>query len=114
MIRFLPRPLFMLVPIVVLLGGCSDVAQSDAFGNFEATEITVSAQADGLLLSLEIEEGDQVTINQVAATIDSTQLDAQFDALVAQIRQLEAQQAALAAQEEAARLQARIANPEQR
>ena len=46
----------------------------DATGTFEATEITVSAEQNGRLLSFNVNEGDRVTANQQVALIDTTQL----------------------------------------
>jgi len=47
---------------------------ADASGTFEATEVIVSAQATGQILSLNMEEGQVLTANQLIGTIDSTQL----------------------------------------
>jgi len=48
--------------------------EADASGTFEATEVIVSAQASGQILSLNLEEGQVLTANQLIGTIDSTQL----------------------------------------
>jgi len=101
----IPRSLPVLFAAFVLLGGCGAELGSDAYGNFEATEITVSAQADGRLMTFDVLEGDNVIADQAIGQIDSTQLAARRDMLAAQVRQLEAQQQVLVAQEEAARLQ---------
>jgi HlyD family secretion protein len=47
---------------------------ADASGTFEATEVIVSAQGTGQILSLNLEEGQILTANQLVGTIDSTQL----------------------------------------
>jgi HlyD family secretion protein len=47
---------------------------ADASGTFEATEVIVSAQGAGQILSLNVEEGQTLTANQLVGTIDSTQL----------------------------------------
>lgn len=46
----------------------------DASGTFEATEVIVSSEASGKILSFDIEEGQELTANQLVGTIDSTQL----------------------------------------
>ncbi len=46
----------------------------DASGTFETTEVIVSAEAMGKIISFDAEEGMQLTENQVVGTIDSTQL----------------------------------------
>lgn len=48
--------------------------EADASGTFEATEVIVSAQSAGQILSLNVEEGQILTANHVIGTIDSTQL----------------------------------------
>jgi len=47
---------------------------ADASGTFEATEVIVSAQGSGEILSLNVEEGQVLIANQMVGTIDSTQL----------------------------------------
>ena len=46
----------------------------DASGTFEATEIIVSSEANGKILSLDIVEGQQLEAGAPVGTIDSTQL----------------------------------------
>ena len=46
----------------------------DASGSFEATETIISAEANGKILQLNIEEGQQLDSGQVIGFIDSTQL----------------------------------------
>jgi HlyD family secretion protein len=54
------RNLFIfLLTGVVSFSSCNDNdSQSDAYGNFEAEEVVVSARANGTLIQLNIEEGD--------------------------------------------------------
>ena len=47
---------------------------ADASGTFEATEVIVSAQASGQILSFDVEEGQTLTANQQVGVIDSTQV----------------------------------------
>lgn len=47
---------------------------TDASGVFEATEIIVSAEANGKIISLNLNEGDELKQNQFVGLIDSTQL----------------------------------------
>lgn len=53
---------------------CSTPAAFDAAGTFEATEITVSAEASGRILSFDVGEGDAVTGGEAVGAIDSLQL----------------------------------------
>ncbi len=94
-----------LVALSAVLAGCGDDPEADAYGNFEATEITVSAQANGRLLDFTLTEGDHLDAGAVVGLVDTTQLAAQQDNLLAQQRNLKAQQQALYAQERAARAQ---------
>jgi HlyD family secretion protein len=75
--------------MLMLLGGCSGNDQlSDAYGNFEATEVLVSAEENGRLLTISADEGDVVQTGQLLGIIDSTML-------VLKREQLEASQHAL-------------------
>jgi HlyD family secretion protein len=46
----------------------------DAYGNFEATEVTIAAEVGGRLLSLDLTEGDRVTAGVVVAVVDTVPL----------------------------------------
>ena len=59
---------------LLLLVSCGDKQDYDATGTFEATEITVSAEATGKLLRLDAEEGSAVGEGQVLGVIDTTTL----------------------------------------
>ena len=56
---------------------CSSKPDYDAQGTFEATEVTVSAESTGKILSLDIEQGDSVTAGQTVGLIDTLQLTLQ-------------------------------------
>lgn len=61
--------------ILLFLGGCNrNNHLSDAYGNFEATEVLVSAEENGRLLSLSANEGDVVEGGQLLGIIDTTML----------------------------------------
>ncbi len=49
-------------------------AEYDATGTFEATEVTVSAEQNGVLLQFGIEEGDEVEAGSQVALVDTVQL----------------------------------------
>ena len=49
-------------------------ADVDAYGNFEATEVTVAAEATGRLLSLEVAEGDRVMVGRTVGAVDTVPL----------------------------------------
>ena len=64
----------ILYAAALLLVSCGDKQDYDATGTFEATEITVSAEATGKLLRLDAEEGSAVGEGQVLGVIDTTTL----------------------------------------
>jgi len=91
------------------LAACSHTPAPDAYGNFEATEVVVSAQTSGQLLSYRLVEGDTVPRGAQVAVIDTAQLalqhaqfDAQRAAAGAQVRQVSDQLGALEIQHEIA------------
>ncbi len=55
----------------------------DAYGNFEATEVTVAAEVGGRLLSFGLEEGDRVAKDSVVGVVDTIPLVLERQALVA-------------------------------
>ena len=61
---------------MLLLGvSCADKgSQKDATGVFEATEVIVSAEANGKLLRFEAQEGQQLKKNAILGQIDTIQL----------------------------------------
>ena len=57
------------------LFSCSDSnGKADGYGNFEATEITVSAENTGKLMQLEVSEGDQIVKDKFIGYIDTIPL----------------------------------------
>lgn len=64
--------------------GCGTDTTFDAQGTFEATEVVVSSEATGRILSFDVEEGETITCNDVVGAIDSLQLHLQRKQLVAQ------------------------------
>lgn len=67
--------LILFIALGILMSSCSDTEiKSDAYGNFEATEIIVSAQANGELLKFDIQEGDILNMGEAIGLIDTTDL----------------------------------------
>lgn len=59
----------------IILTGCSEEKQFDATGTFEsANEIIVSGEANGKIMTLNLQEGDKVSSGQILGYIDTTQL----------------------------------------
>lgn len=63
-------------PLLVLLAAsCVEGNKAyDASGVFESTEVTVSAEGNGKILSLGLQEGDRLEAGQIVGCIDTVQL----------------------------------------
>jgi HlyD family secretion protein len=72
----------------MLAVSCSKDAEFDAQGTFEATEVTISAEATGRILTFAVEEGTIMEKGQPIAEIDSVQLCLQRKQLEAQLSAL--------------------------
>lgn len=57
--------------------------KADGYGNFEATEVTISAEANGNIEYLKLEEGDILEPNSQVGLIDTTQLSFNKQQLIA-------------------------------
>jgi HlyD family secretion protein len=69
------RNLFGIFAGIALLSSCSsDKDKPDAYGSFEATEVTVSSLANGKIMVFDIEEGQLLDSNQMIGFIDTTDL----------------------------------------
>lgn len=64
-----------MIPSLLALTACTGSEPDyDASGVFEATEVIVSAKAQGELVSFSVEEGSQVAAAQAVGCIDTVQL----------------------------------------
>lgn len=67
--------IFILAVFSILFMSCGEEEHLiDASGVFEATEIIVSAEANGKILAFTIQEGDLLKKDQLVGLVDSTQL----------------------------------------
>ncbi len=61
--------------IVTSLFSCgNDNGKADGYGNFEATEITISAENNGKLMQFNVNEGDKLITDQLIGYIDTIPL----------------------------------------
>lgn len=74
--------------LALLLAACSSSDGADAYGQFEADMVTVSAQANGQLLSFSVKEGMKLEEGTQVGHIDSTQLVLKIKELNAGIRSI--------------------------
>ncbi len=90
------------VAIVALAGvfaSCGNNGnEADAYGQFEADEILISAEASGKLLSFKADEGVDLNANESAGLIDTTQLYLKKGQLKSSIAAIEGRMPNVAAQ----------------
>jgi HlyD family secretion protein len=94
---------------LLVAGACHDAEQPDAYGNFEATEVVVSAEAGGQLLRFTADEGDRLAAGDAVGLIDTTQLALERDQVMAQRAAARARMTEVARQLDALDVQRRIA-----
>ncbi len=76
---------------IVIVYSCTGKDNSaDAFGNFEAKEVTVSSEAQGELLALNIKEGQYINKNELAGIVDTVSLSINRERLFAQEKVIKA------------------------
>ncbi|PKH51825.1 HlyD family secretion protein [Tenacibaculum sp. Bg11-29] len=62
---------------------CSDTNEkADGYGNFEATEITISAENNGKLMQFDLNEGDKLEVNKFIGYVDTIPLALQREQLI--------------------------------
>lgn len=82
------KKIVLLITITFLFFGCKKEAEYDASGNFEADEVIVSAQQNGVLLSYAIEEGSQLKAGDKVGQIDMRTTELQKEQIEASINAL--------------------------
>lgn len=86
-------PMWSLITIVVVLTACEKDAPADAYGNFEAEEVVVSAETAGQLQAFEPREGMTLGSQVAIAVVDTLQLGFERNQLAAQRASLVAHRA---------------------
>ncbi|NMB37027.1 MAG: HlyD family efflux transporter periplasmic adaptor subunit [Bacteroidales bacterium] len=74
--------------ILLTVSSCGNKTDFDAQGTFEATEVVISSEANGRILSFDVEEGMPVKAGIKVGKIDSLQLYLQHKQLSAQLSAL--------------------------
>ncbi len=64
--------LFLIIPAIILTACNNKSDQADAYGNFEATEVIVSAETSGRILKFDLTEGTEIEKGSEIALIDTT------------------------------------------
>jgi len=68
------KHIFTLTILLSLFSCNNNDNKADGYGNFEATEVTISAEANGKLEFLKLEEGDIIKPNTWVGLVDTLQL----------------------------------------
>jgi len=90
---------YPLIAISVLMFSCSgNNEKSDAYGNFEATEIIISAETSGRVVRFDLEEGQELKAGQDVGLIDTTDLYLKTEQLRAQKKAVATRAPGVAAQ----------------
>jgi HlyD family secretion protein len=77
---------FIIIAVMILTSCKSKTDQADAFGNFEATEVIISAETNGRILNFDVKEGSLIEKGSELALIDTTFLYLQKREIDAGIR----------------------------
>lgn len=72
--------------------------KADAYGNFEAEDLMVSAEASGKILQFKVEEGQSLKAGETVGAIDAVQLQLKREQLQASIQAVAAKSPAIAEQ----------------
>ena len=72
-----------IVTLVLSMSSCnSDNGKADGYGNFEATEITISAENNGKLMQFNVKEGDLLEKGTFIGYIDTIPLSLKREQLI--------------------------------
>jgi HlyD family secretion protein len=95
--------------LVLVFTGCNRTADADAYGNFEADEVVVSAETQGRILRIDAIEGQILEAGAPVGLVDTTQLALEQTQIVAQRGAIALQQREVAQQRAALDVQLEIA-----
>jgi HlyD family secretion protein len=77
----------LVIIAIILLAGCKNkTGEADAYGNFEATEVIISAETNGRILRFDEREGAIIKKGSELALIDTTFLNLQLGEIDAGIK----------------------------
>lgn len=100
------RTILIVILLSFLVAACNrNGDKADAYGNFEAIEIIVSAENQGKLISFDAEEGDLIGEGQIVGIIDTIQLSLKIEQLEAGLKSIDARAATIRAQIESSKVQ---------
>ncbi len=101
--------------LTIILASCDgNGKKSDAYGNFEADEVIVSSQSNGLILYLNAEEGAELLPGTVVGVVDTVQLALKKEQLITQKDIIRAKTKNISAQAEVVKAQKAAAEREKK
>lgn len=89
---FLQKTIWVAVLLVYFTSCRTKDIRYDASGTFESKEIILSSEANGRIVSLPINEGDNITAGQIIGAVDSLNLSLQKEQVMASVNALELKQ----------------------
>jgi len=91
----------LILTVVVIFNGCKNKSdEADAYGNFEATEVTVSAETSGRILRFDATEGSDIKAGAEIALIDTTLFHLQMAEMNAGMKSVRTRIASINAQDD--------------
>ncbi len=88
----------ILLTAITIISCNKNNEKADAYGNFEATEITVSSESNGKIEFLNVEEGAQLKKGSLVGLIDTLQLHYNREQLKASIETVQSKSASVLSQ----------------
>ena len=88
----------ILLTAIILISCNKNSEKADAYGNFEATEITVSSESNGKIEFLNVEEGAQLIKGSLVGLIDTLQLHYNREQLKASIETVQSKSTSVLSQ----------------
>ena len=85
----------ILLTAITIISCNKNNEKADAYGNFEATEITVSYESNGKIEFLNVEEGEQLKKGSLVGLIDTLQLHYNREQLKASIETVQSKSASV-------------------
>ena len=92
------KKIAILLTAIILISCNKNNEKADAYGNFEATEITVSSESNGKIEFLNVEEGEQLKKGSLVGLIDTLQLHYNREQLKASIETVQSKSASVLSQ----------------
>ena len=92
------KKIAILLTAIILISCNKNSEKADAYGNFEATEITVSSESNGKIEFLNVEEGEQLKKGSLVGLIDTLQLHYNREQLKASIETVQSKSTSVLSQ----------------